>query len=337
MASLPCIRSLTLSRRAPSLPPGWKTRKSEAVKPRRSSSATASASPSASWMRVDVVGASPFGQASSTLGNCSTISAARPSALFGIGGDGDERHGEAAGIIDHVAKLGGLAGPGQGDQHVIRRDHAEIAMAGLGSMHEKRRGAGGGEGGGELAADMPALAHAGDDDPPARILDQPHRPLDTFAERAVQGIEQGGQPGRLDGEGPPQIRAQRRAVRGRGKTRGIFTDGQDLQEAESARRARSSRRVGANAPSFGTEPAAGMNGVNKRRRAQMQSVPAVVPCRSPPSVYPLRPSDAVIEEAAGFHFARPIDVAQVDDDRALERVPSGGRNRARGTRPTRWR
>ena len=53
---------------APSLPPGCRTRKSRAVKPRPSSSAIASASPSTSCIVVEVVGARPFGQASSASG-----------------------------------------------------------------------------------------------------------------------------------------------------------------------------------------------------------------------------------------------------------------------------
>ena len=77
--STPCMTSRTVRRLEPSLPPGWKTRKSAAVKPRPSSSAMASASPSASCIRVEEVGARPCGQASSTFGSSSTMVAARPS------------------------------------------------------------------------------------------------------------------------------------------------------------------------------------------------------------------------------------------------------------------
>ena len=52
IASPVCIRSRTRRSRAPSRPPGWNWRKSAAVKPRRVSSATASASPSAICMVV---------------------------------------------------------------------------------------------------------------------------------------------------------------------------------------------------------------------------------------------------------------------------------------------
>ena len=37
-------------------------------------------------------------------------------------------------------------------------------MAGLARVHEKCRGTGAGQGGGDLVTDMPGFAHAGDDD-----------------------------------------------------------------------------------------------------------------------------------------------------------------------------
>src|SRR5260370_52078 len=55
----------------------------------------------------------------------------------------------------------GLAGRRNGDEEVVGRDHAEVAVAGLARMHEKRRRPGRGQGRGDLAADMAALAHAG--------------------------------------------------------------------------------------------------------------------------------------------------------------------------------
>ena len=48
-------------------------------------------------------------------------------------------------------------------------------MAGLAGMHEKGRRARRGERGGDLLADMAALAHAGDDDAPARGVNSVHR------------------------------------------------------------------------------------------------------------------------------------------------------------------
>ena len=79
IASPSCIRSRTRRSRAPSRPPGWNWWKSAAVKPRRVSSATASASPSAICMVVEVVGARPIGQASAAAGSVSATSAASAS------------------------------------------------------------------------------------------------------------------------------------------------------------------------------------------------------------------------------------------------------------------
>jgi hypothetical protein len=53
-----------------------------------------------------------------------------------------------------------FAGIGQGDQHVMVGDHAEIAVAGLAGMDEEGRGAGAGHGRGDLARDVAGLAHA---------------------------------------------------------------------------------------------------------------------------------------------------------------------------------
>ena len=149
---------------APSLPPGWKTRKCSAVKPRCSSRATASASPRASCMVVEVVGASPFGQASCARRQDEADVRLPPERRGSARGDGDERNAEALRIGDEVGKLRRLAGPGQGDDHVVRPHHAEIAVARLGGMHVMGRRAGRGEGGGDLARDVARLAHAGDDD-----------------------------------------------------------------------------------------------------------------------------------------------------------------------------
>ena len=176
-----CITSRTCARLAPSEPPGWNLRKSSAVKPRASRSAIASASPSASWISVEVVGARPCGQASSTRGRISATSAERASVELARDGDGDERHAEAARIEDDVAELRRLARPGERDITSSRRDHAEVAVARLGGMHEEGRRAGRGERRGDLGADMPALAHAGDDDAAGRRGDQRAAPASKAA------------------------------------------------------------------------------------------------------------------------------------------------------------
>ena len=72
------------------------------------------------------------------------------------------------GVFDQAAELGRLARPGERQDHVVRGDHAEIAVAGLGGVDEEGGRAGRGEGGGDLAADMAALADAADDHAAAR-------------------------------------------------------------------------------------------------------------------------------------------------------------------------
>ena len=186
---------------APSLPPGWKLANSSAVKPRLSSSAIASASPIAACIKEEVVGARLCGQASRAFGSSSTIRAASPSeepalevtAIIGMR--------EAAGIVDQVLHLRLLAGPGQRDDDVVRRDHAEIAVAGFGGVDEEGRRAGRGQRRGDLARDMAGLAQPGDDDAALGLADQrrrrrrrpaPSGPCSAAADRgdaAASGLE----------------------------------------------------------------------------------------------------------------------------------------------------
>jgi hypothetical protein len=60
-----------------------------------------------------------------------------------------------------MAVISSLSPPvGDGQHQIHRLDHAQVAMAGLGRVHKHRRGAGGRQRGGDLAAHMAALAHA---------------------------------------------------------------------------------------------------------------------------------------------------------------------------------
>ena len=124
----------------------------------------ASASPSASCISEEVVGARLCGQASRACGSTSATSAALPSVLSAIGGHGDQTDPEPPRIVDQVLELGGFARPRQRHDDVVGRDHAEVAVARLAGMNEKRRRSGRGEGRGDLAGDVAGLAHAGDDD-----------------------------------------------------------------------------------------------------------------------------------------------------------------------------
>ena len=121
------------------------------MKPRRVSSATASASPSAICIVVLVVGARPIGQASAAAGSSSATSAACASVSSARAVIADQRQAEAARMRDQVGQLRGLAGVGQRQHRIARHDHAEIAVRGLGRVDEQRGRAGGGEGGGDLA------------------------------------------------------------------------------------------------------------------------------------------------------------------------------------------
>ncbi|ENN87391.1 hypothetical protein RHSP_27296 [Rhizobium freirei PRF 81] len=107
-------------------------------------------------------------------------------------GDGDHRDREAAGITDDAAQLRAFATPGYGDDDVVLRDHAEIAVIGLDRMDEESRRARGGQTCGKLVADMAALADTGDNDAAADVADDLHRAAEglgqTVAQRAFQRL-----------------------------------------------------------------------------------------------------------------------------------------------------
>jgi len=71
-----------------------------------------------------------------------------------------------------VENLAGLAGVGNRDHHVLWLDHAEVTMLSLARVHEERRRAGRGEGGGNLAADVAGFAHAGHHHAPRAVENQ---------------------------------------------------------------------------------------------------------------------------------------------------------------------
>src|ERR1051326_2045757 len=79
-----CIRSRTRMKRLPSLPPGWRNAKSSSLKPFRSRSAIASASPRARVAVVDAVGARPRGHASLGIAAERWKSAPRASVELGL-------------------------------------------------------------------------------------------------------------------------------------------------------------------------------------------------------------------------------------------------------------
>ncbi len=128
------------SSRRPRLPPGCERAKSSAVKPRASSSATASASPIASVAVVLAVGARLSGQASSATLTSSATVAARAERRVAVAGQGDQRHAEA--LQERAAGAPAPAVSPEFDSASTtsaRGDHAEVAVAGLGGVQEERR------------------------------------------------------------------------------------------------------------------------------------------------------------------------------------------------------
>ena len=160
----------------PNAPPGWERAKSSGLKPRASSRATASASPSASWAVVLAVGARLSGQASFSTPLSSTMSACRASVDFNapviaiIGTPSRLSTGRIDGDLFAFAAIG------NGEHQVDFLDHAQVAVAGLGGMDEHGRRAGGCQRRGDLAADVAALAHAHDHDAAANTQYPLHCP-----------------------------------------------------------------------------------------------------------------------------------------------------------------
>ena len=72
------------------------------------------------------------------------------------------------------------------DDDIVGGDHAQIAMRGLGSMHEVGRRAGAGQRRGQLAADVAGFADAGDNDPPVSVENQLDRAMKTIVQTLGQ-------------------------------------------------------------------------------------------------------------------------------------------------------
>ncbi len=148
----------------------------------------------------------------------------------GLGGHADvevhvrlarERRGRVAGHRDEARvhaleerqdreQLRGLARVGDREHDVALRDHAEVAVAGLGRVQEERRRAGAGERRGDLAADVARLAHPGDDHAAAAGEQHAARLL----ELAAQAVDEGGDRAGLDPERLPSHLDQSLAVGG---------------------------------------------------------------------------------------------------------------------------
>ena len=170
------IRSATcMSSLRPRLPPGCERAKSSSRKPRASSSATASASPSAICAVVLAVGARLSGHASWSTALESDDVGMTAEAALDVAGHRDQRHAEALDRRHDRGDLVALARVRDREDDVAGRHHAEIAVARLAGVDEERRRAGRRQRRRDLAADVAALAHAHHDDAAAAGEDRAER------------------------------------------------------------------------------------------------------------------------------------------------------------------
>ena len=82
---------------------------------------------------------------------------------FRIAGQGNEFCAHALDDRQDGKNLAGLAGIGNGYHDIDRLNHAEVAMLRLARVYKEGRSAGARQRGGDLAADVSGLAHAGYD------------------------------------------------------------------------------------------------------------------------------------------------------------------------------
>ena len=100
---------------------------------------------------------------------------------LGLAGHRHQRHAQAPHRRQDGRQLVALAAVADGQHHVAGHHHAQVAVAGLGRVHEERRRAGRRQRGGDLAADVAALAHAHHDDAAAALQHRLHRAREAFA------------------------------------------------------------------------------------------------------------------------------------------------------------
>ena len=93
-------------------------------------------------------------------------------------------------------ELLGLAAVAQGEDHVVLRDHPQVAVQGLRRVQGEGGRARAGEGGGDLVSHDAALAHARDDHPALAREDHLHEP----GEGGVEAVAEPQERLRLDGE-----------------------------------------------------------------------------------------------------------------------------------------
>src|SRR4030042_3719710 len=108
-----------------------------------------------------------------------------------VSGDGDELDAYPLDELEEVDDLFGFSAVGDGQDDVVRQDHAQVAVSGLGRMDEQRRRPATGQGSGNLTADESRLSHAGYYDPRLAFGQEVDRPGEILV-----------QPGNKGGNGP---------------------------------------------------------------------------------------------------------------------------------------
>jgi hypothetical protein len=103
----------------------------------------------------------------------------------------DQRDAETLDDRQYGHELGGLAGVGDADDDVVGRQHADVAVAGLGRMQEKCGRAGARERRGDLVTDVPRLAHAGHGNSAGAVVQQAAGLDERRAEPVLQGRDGG--------------------------------------------------------------------------------------------------------------------------------------------------
>jgi hypothetical protein len=87
-----------------------------------------------------------------------------------------------------------------GDEHIARFDHAEVAVIRLGRMQEVRGRAGRGQRGGDLARDVAGLSDAAHHHAPAPLEDERQRGEEPLVDALDQRVHRFC----LDGQHPPR-------------------------------------------------------------------------------------------------------------------------------------
>jgi hypothetical protein len=85
-------------------------------------------------------------------------------------------------------QLRALTRIGQGEHHIVRGDHPQVPVAGFRGMQKESGSTGAGQGGGNLATDVPRFANARDNHPAGTGQAQPTGRHELRAEPGAQGL-----------------------------------------------------------------------------------------------------------------------------------------------------